>query len=300
MKVWFDKRHGEWDGYFLGSMAKHNVVIAVVGSSPGSVAAISTIRDLKEDFPNIELGLLIGIGGGVPSANNDIRLGDVVVGLPRDNYPGAIAVDNGKCLEGNNFQLSGSLCRLPNRLLGTLKAIETETQTCSAKLYEHIQEVVKLHPKYKYPGQQLDVLTSAPCDECSDACCSHIPARQARNSEHPHVHMGTIGCTNAVVKDSRRRDDLRKRYGILCIEMEAEGALGSNIPFIVIRGIADYADSAKNDDWHDYASLAAATFAKVFLGRYRGATRNGCARRPAKRRSSGSDAFEGNVRKKPY
>ncbi|KAB8273053.1 hypothetical protein BDV30DRAFT_238924 [Aspergillus minisclerotigenes] len=39
--------------------------------------------------------------------------------------------------------------------------------------------------------------------------------------------------------------------------MEAAGLL-YNFPCIVIRGICDYADSTKNDDWHDYAAILAA------------------------------------------
>jgi nucleoside phosphorylase len=34
---------------------------------------------------------------------------------------------------------------------------------------------------------------------------------------------------------------------------------------LIIRGICDYADSQKNDQWHNYAAATAAAYAKLFL-----------------------------------
>ena len=48
------------------------------------------------------------------------------------------------------------------------------------------------------------------------------------------------------------------------MEMEAAGLM-DNFPCLVIRGICDYADSHKNDDWQGYAAVAAAAFAKELL-----------------------------------
>lgn len=39
----------------------------------------------------------------------------------------------------------------------------------------------------------------------------------------------------------------------------------NSYPCIVIRGICDYADSHKNDDWQPYAAAAAAAYAKELL-----------------------------------
>ncbi len=43
-------------------------------------------------------------------------------------------------------------------------------------------------------------------------------------------------------------------------EMEAAGLM-NEFPCLVIRGICDYADSHKNDDWQEYASTVAAAYA---------------------------------------
>ncbi|KAK7229272.1 hypothetical protein V2G26_001442 [Clonostachys chloroleuca] len=70
--------------YTLGKIGGHFVVLAV---SPdveyGSTSAARVAKDMLNTFPNIKIGLLVGIGGGAPSQSNDIRLGDVVVGSPR-------------------------------------------------------------------------------------------------------------------------------------------------------------------------------------------------------------------------
>jgi nucleoside phosphorylase len=42
----------------------------------------------------------------------------------------------------------------------------------------------------------------------------------------------------------------------MCSEMEAAGAL-ADFPCIVIRGISDYCDSHKNNQWHGYAAAYA-------------------------------------------
>lgn len=63
------------------------------------------------------------------------------------------------------------------------------------------------------------------------------------------------------MKDAELKDELAMEHGLLCFEMEAAGAL-ADFPCIVIRGISDYCDTHKNDQWHGYAAAAAAAYAK--------------------------------------
>ncbi|KAJ5666530.1 Nucleoside phosphorylase [Penicillium maclennaniae] len=46
--------------------------------------------------------------------------------------------------------------------------------------------------------------------------------------------------------------------------MEAAGLM-NNYPYLVIRGICDYADSHKNKQWQGYAAASAAAYAKELL-----------------------------------
>lgn len=70
--------------YVFGRVCNHKVVIATLPSgSYGTTSAATTAKEMLLDFPKIRFCLLVGIGGGVPSEENDIRLGDVVVSKPQ-------------------------------------------------------------------------------------------------------------------------------------------------------------------------------------------------------------------------
>lgn len=80
--------------YTLGRVGKHNVVLTVLPSGEyGTSSAASMASDMLRSFPNIKIGLVVGIGGGVPSQTNDIRLGDVVVSAPRHRKGGVLQYD---------------------------------------------------------------------------------------------------------------------------------------------------------------------------------------------------------------
>jgi len=71
--------------YTLGRIKLHNVVMACLPSGErGTDTAASVAKDLLRSFPNIRLGLMVGVGGGAPGHPSDdpmedIRLGDIVV-----------------------------------------------------------------------------------------------------------------------------------------------------------------------------------------------------------------------------
>jgi len=77
---------------------------------------------------------------------------------------------------------------------------------------------------------------------------------------------------NKIIADEKTAGALRSFWKkSVAIEMEAAGIaamlrqLEQPPGFIVIKGICDYADSQKNDDWQAYAADAAASFAFSFV-----------------------------------
>ena len=75
--------------YVFGKMDKHNVVVTNLAAGTYGIAeASSTATNMMRSFPNVRNGvvLMVGICGGVWSKENDIRLGDVVVGEPKGLY----------------------------------------------------------------------------------------------------------------------------------------------------------------------------------------------------------------------
>lgn len=66
--------------YILGSIGGHNVAMVYlpagrIGNNPAAAVAMQ----IRATFKGVRFSLIVGIGGGVPSTEVDIRLGDVVV-----------------------------------------------------------------------------------------------------------------------------------------------------------------------------------------------------------------------------
>ncbi|KAJ5160570.1 uncharacterized protein N7482_007574 [Penicillium canariense] len=282
-KGMMDEEHGEprtppadadQNTYILGSMGKFKIAVAClpmhqVGTSSAAVAA----RDMLFTFPNIRIGLLVGIGAGVPDENNDIRLGDVVLSSDAKNG-GVITYDFGKKLADGSFESISALNRPPRSLATALGKLKAEHEMRENKILSYVEEMLRKYPfmrkrKYSRPEQALDQLfrydylhvQGATCATCDP---SKAITREQRFDDNPLIHFGTIASGNTVVKDAIMREEIKEKHGAICLEMEAAGIM-NNFPCIVIRGISDYADSHKNDDWQPFAAAAAAACAKEFL-----------------------------------
>lgn len=259
------------DIYFLGEMAGHWVVATCLPATEyGTNSAAAIAANLKSRFSSIRFCLLVGIAGGVPSEEKDIRLGDVVVSQPTGTSPGVIQYDLGKEEDGNNFRLTGSLQRPPRVLMRAISAMEANPELPDSPLDESIGIITDRFPEYKHPGQQLDILFQAACATCvshqsSLESCSHTRQRVPRTTTVPTIHYGLIASGNRVIKDATLRNQRAQEHGILCFEMEAARVMNT-VDCLVIRGISDYCDGQKNDIWQKYASATAAAYAKLLLG----------------------------------
>lgn len=260
--------------YILGSIGEHNIVIASLPSGAyGNTSATMVAMQLLSSFRAVRIGLMVGIGGGVPSSNADIRLGDIVVSQPSDTYGGVIQYDLGKALSGGQFKRTGMLNRPPNVLLTALSTLQAHHFTEDSQVVEFFSNTqTKIAPhkarQFARPMQE-DCLFQAEYDHiASDTCIncdrSKLFPRPPRDHQEPVIHYGLIGSANQVVKDGRRRDQLARDLGVYCVEMEAAGLM-NDFPCLVIRGICDYADSHKNKEWQGYAAVVAAAYAKELL-----------------------------------
>ncbi|KAM0447023.1 hypothetical protein ACHAO4_009003 [Trichoderma viride] len=251
--------------YTLGSIGGHNIVIACLPKGRyGTNSAATIATKMISSFPSIKFGLLVGIGGGIPSK---VRLGDVVVSTPVDQYPGVVQWDFGKAEDGGEFRRTGSLNSPPNALLKVLAKLETEHEMQESRvpgfLDEMKQKWPKLYPKYFWNDSLRD-----PRDEDRERAANVATDIAANELQKrcPDIHHGLIASGNQVIKDAAVRDRLVEELGenLLCIEMEAAGLM-NDFPCLVVRGICDYADSGKNKDWQEYAAAVAAAFAKEIL-----------------------------------
>lgn len=260
--------------YILGRIGGHNIVIASLPSGAyGNTSAATVGMQLLSSFRSIRIGLLVGIGGGVPSGIADIRLGDIVVSQPTDTCGGVIQYDLGKTLNEGHFRRIGMLNRPPKIMLTALTTLRAHHYTGGSRISEFISDVqAKMMPHnaemFTRPIQE-DCLFHADYDHAqSDLCVncdrSKLFLRPPRGHQEPVIHYGLIGSANQVVKDGKRRDQLAREFGIYCVDMEAAGLM-NDFPCLVIRGICDYADSHKSKEWQGYAAAVAAAYAKELL-----------------------------------
>ncbi|KXH28840.1 hypothetical protein CSIM01_03490 [Colletotrichum simmondsii] len=265
------------NSYKLGRMGNHNVVIAVLPHGEyGESSAAVVARDMIRTFENIRVGLMVGIGGGAPSRENDIRLGDIVVSSPSGGYGGVLQYDFGKSIEGGNFEMTGFLNQPPIALRTALNVLIADFEIDGNHLESDNRTALgnRLHliEKYGRPNPEADKLFRSGISydankTMADYAAGDLVERPKRFAEStPVIHHGLIASANQVMKDARKRDKLAKDKNVLCFEMEAAGLM-NQFPCLVVRGICDYSDSHKNKQWQGYAAVAAAAFAKALVCR---------------------------------
>jgi nucleoside phosphorylase len=266
--------------YTLGKMYEHNVVIAVLPDGEyGTASAANVATNMLSTFHNVRIGLMVGIGGGVPSEKHDVRLGDVVVSAPRGGEGGVFQYDFGKSIQGQEFRHTRFLNQPPTILRGAMTGIQAQYERKGHRLEEAINSIFhskrRLRRKYERPESSTDRLFQPAVIhelDCGAASCANnapnLVLRPAR-SEHednPAIHYGLIASANQLMKDASIRDRLAAEKDVLCFEMEAAGLMNT-FPCLVIRGICDYSDSHKNKEWQGYAAMVAAAYAKDLLQR---------------------------------
>src|ERR1700722_1446745 len=112
--------------YTFGRIGSHNVVFSCMNAGQyGTVSAAWAAARLTTKFLSLSFGLLVGIGGGVPSDNADIRLGDVVISSPTGQLGGVVQYDLGKRVSGGGVQRMGYLNSPPPLLLNAVSHIRT-------------------------------------------------------------------------------------------------------------------------------------------------------------------------------
>ena len=266
---------GDDNTYTLGRIGNHNVVLTCLPTGvPGTSSAAIVAHQMLWTFKGIVFGLMVGVGGGVPSKENDIRLGDIVVSKPTGQYRGVIQYDFGKTVQEGRFYQTGSLNRPPDVLLTALANLQSKHMMKGHELAKYISEMLTRYPvmtdQFARPNMQQDSLYDAEYDHnvghltCLQCDTSRLMHREPRTSEDPFIHYGLIASGNQVMRHGATREQLRRELGVLCFEMEAAGLM-DRFPCIVVRGICDYAYSHKNKQWQGYAAAAAAAYAKELL-----------------------------------
>lgn len=257
------KHRNDTNTYTLGNIEHHNIVIACLPTAQyGTNNAAIVLTHLVRTFPSIRAGLMVGIGGGVPS-KADIRLGDVVVGTRVMQY------DLGKIVGDGQLQTT-SIWKTPQQLLCTaVTALRSTHELEPSRVPSILREKFGGHSEYGRPSSPDCLFFSthdhvSPTPGCDGCDHSKLVPRSRRRTDEPLIHYGAIASGNQVMRSGTQRDNIARQLDVICFEMEAAGLMDI-LPCLPIRGICDYSDSHKNKAWQKYAAAAAAAYARELL-----------------------------------
>ncbi|KAJ0413465.1 purine and uridine phosphorylase [Aspergillus carlsbadensis] len=241
------KAPGDPNAYSMGTMGAHDIVLVYMpgmGKSHGAAVAASC----KSSFPNIKLALVVGICGGAPNTpdGREIRRGDVVIssGVVQHDLVRRHAEDvmvPKDTLLDNLGRPAVEIRALLAQLVG-----RWGRKRVRDRLREHLEVVVgKLGTESGFPMErEAGWLTEE----------AHEPA----------VHVGLVASGDQVMRSADVRDRMFRDKGVIAFEMESAG-VWDTFPCLVIKGVADYADSYKDKKWQSYAAATAASCAKALL-----------------------------------
>ena len=261
--------NGDHNAYTLGRIHEFNVVIACLPASVyGTSSAANLVGAMWTTFPSLKIGFFVGIGAGIPSfaesSIRDIRLGDVLVGT------GVVDYEMRKKYDGGRVLSTGHQDKPSRILLAPIQRLRADHEDRSSRINQYIDDMIQKDPdkgSFAYRASMTDQLCQ-PCllgSNCAGNKNVTVPrSRPDRSSCHAMIHYGAIASGNTLCRDRGFREEIREKFDAICFDMEAAGVM-NNFNGLVVRGISDYADCHKNDDWHSYAAASAAGYVKLLL-----------------------------------
>jgi nucleoside phosphorylase len=254
--------------YVLGELpsrrsgADHSVVLTQLGRT-GTDAAASGCTNLLRSFASVKLVVMVGTAAGIPDLRHPerhVRLGDIVVATQ-----GVVDYDHVR-VNGDGVQPRRQFPSPSPRLVRCADRLKADELSGEYPWEEWLGDRMPANLNgYARPRPGTDLL--------HDHAGRRLKHPQRNRTGHrpglPKVHYGSIGSANRSLRDAVVRDQVAARHGFLALDMESAG-VGSSCflndrEWFVVRGIADYADSHRNERWRHYASLAAAGYVRALL-----------------------------------
>ncbi|PFH62788.1 hypothetical protein XA68_11800 [Ophiocordyceps unilateralis] len=216
----FEQHQSDSNSYTWGRIGAHNIVIASLPAGIyGTTSAAVTASNLLSSLPQIKIGLLVGIGGGVarPDQNRDIRLGDVITSQPQGTEGGVVQYDLGKAKLHETWERKGSLNMPPQVLLSALGNLQAEHEISPSQIPDLLRAMGTANPKmnttknnvpaFVHQGLENDRLfesTYAHQDGNTCATCDATKEvkRERRDTTDPEIHYGIIASGNKLIMDA--------------------------------------------------------------------------------------------------
>ncbi|KAL7943717.1 nucleoside phosphorylase domain-containing protein [Trichoderma barbatum] len=172
---------GDDNTYCFGRIGRLRVVIGTLPSGRYGISSATCVaKDMMRTFHYLRFVLMVGIGGGAPTSEHDIRLGDVVVSVPNQSIGGG--------------------CSMKRR---------HEYPAQYGGVDEHLKRFDN-DPRFRRP--KLDQLFRSDSKHLGGKTCTGcdlngLVARQPRTLPRAiDVFYGTIASSNSVIKDPKQRD----------------------------------------------------------------------------------------------
>lgn len=235
-----DQRSGEF-AYWFGEIKRHkdrplSVVITMV-AEPLNVPCAIAVEHLLGDF-NIGILTLVGIAAGV---KDRVKLGDVVFA--------------DKVYDYENVRLE-----VNSRFFGLLNIFKKRPRPKNFNITKEVKVAYHRYDDKLMKTFFRNLMGTVSCENISKEIQTNIPS----------FHKGTIAAGEKLIADG----SLKKMYKIVDQEIRA-GAMEDSgfaqvaeikkIPWCIFRGIVDYGDGCKSNDWHLASALAAASAAFIFM-----------------------------------
>jgi nucleoside phosphorylase/NTP pyrophosphatase (non-canonical NTP hydrolase) len=258
---------GDPNEYVVGTIPSRDgegahVVVLTLLKEKGNNSAAAVAANLLRSFQGIQDVLMVGIAGGAPNprkVDRHVRLGDVVV----SNEYGLVQFDNIR-IETGNVTILDTSSKPSARLLGKVNMLEAKRLAGERPWERYLERATKVEGATR-PGSGHDILH----DTTNPSEIIPHPDDTGRRDGLPKLFYGRIGAANVLLKNPRIRDLVRDKCDVRAFEMEgsgiADGTWTAGQKYMLIRGICDYCDEYKSDEWQGYAAIAAAAYARALL-----------------------------------
>ncbi|VDK38426.1 unnamed protein product [Taenia asiatica] len=288
---------------YIGSVKVISVKLPMVGwERQAKISSSGIVTRLLGTFQTIQHVILCGVGGGVPHVyefKKHSRLGDIVVSAPSEDsscpdssqpwYIFCEAVDyvNGNAspnADGDTSQQKQQEVAFTHKkfapknpiLLTYAKALLEAGPTSWHPIIEEGLNNLKDHEfNFNRPPAETDKLKIQIGDEMI-VDVKH-PEPPGEVPPPPLVRLGCIGSGHAVTQCQSFRDLFAVNQNLLAYDTEFDQVLASLLgngvgSFLIIRGIADYAEGRQGTDaggastsWQPYSALTAAAFTRALV-----------------------------------
>ncbi|PYH45969.1 uncharacterized protein BP01DRAFT_32758 [Aspergillus saccharolyticus JOP 1030-1] len=280
------------DVYTTGSIGHHPVLLADIHDADQASAAALALRFYSR-YPHLKVVFLVGICGGMPTdkENNDIMLGDVIIGKSVVQhgfgrmYPDGFAMKHGA---------EDRAARQGHRLESFVAKLESMTEALERQMQPHLRRIFQsgkdgadysgLHEDRCFVSSYQHKHHSATDSLCTNdgVCCFRVTQTsceqlkydpqylQFRNSDryqsarHSKIHFGTIASGNVSIQQACERDKLFKSTDTIGIDVET-AAVWDYVPCIPIKGVAHYSDGHQSGNWELHAAAIATACAMACL-----------------------------------